>query len=153
MKRTRRTVVITALALMSSLVTAGAESGELDERWRASEPTAFNDAQQSGRHVLVVFGADWCPPCKEIDRIINEEAVFDLLTHSFVPLHVDVTELSEQHEALQTKYRALVIPAIIFLDANGRELGRWDHRDLSSDAFLVQVRNILISHPVESMTD
>jgi len=148
---TWQTVVITTLALLSGVESAAADTGGSENSWRSSERVAFSDAQKSRRHVLVVFGADWCPPCREIEQIMNEEEVFGLLSRSFVPLHFDITGLSDQDEALQSKYQALMIPSVIFLNANGQELGRWDHRDMSSESFVAQVRDILITYPVELM--
>ena len=120
------------------------------ERWRDSESVAFADARASGRHVLVVFGADWCLPCRKIEQIMNDDSVFSLLSEMFVPLHFDITELSEHDGALRAKYRALTLPAVIFVDAAGQELGRYDRKDPSAESFIAEMSSIVASHPPTS---
>ena len=101
----------------------------------------------SGRHVVVVFGADWCVPCKEVERIMNDKSVLSLLSENFVPLHFDLTDLTDDDDALQAKYHASTLPAVIFVDAAGRELGRWQRKVRSADGFLAAMRSIVASHP------
>jgi hypothetical protein len=78
---------------------------------------------------------------------MNDDWVFGLLSKSFVPLHFDITELSEHDEALQAKYRVPMLPAVIFVDAAGRELGRWDLRNSNAAAFVAEMRSIVAAHP------
>ena len=120
------------------------------ESWRDSESVAFADARASGRHVLVVFGADWCLRCRKIEQIMNDDSVFSLLSEMFVPLHFDITELSEHDEALQAKYHVPTLPAVIFVDAAGRELGRWNRKNPSAETFIAEMRSIVASHPPTS---
>ncbi len=147
----RHRLLAIALAAIASVVAVEpADSrGEPDPRgksWHDSESVAFAAARASGRHVVVVFGADWCAPCKKIEQIMNDDIVFRLLSESFVPLHFDLTELSDRDEALQAKYRVPALPAVIFVDASGQELGRWQ-QNLSASGFIGAMRSIVASHP------
>jgi len=136
-----------ALLLVPEIAASLGGSNHPAESWRHSESVAFADAQASGRHVVVVFGADWCVPCEKIEQIMNDEIVLSQLSEDFVPLHFDLTDLSDDDEMLQAKYRASKLPAVIFLDAGGQELGRWDRTVLSAADFLAAVRSIVASHP------
>lgn len=152
MKAVLLAVALLALAgfasvLLSDLADLGGGSAHRGEYWRDSESVAFGDASTSGRHVVVAFGADWCVPCRKIEQIMNDEAVFGLMTESFVPLHIDITELSEHAEALQTKYSAPTLPAVIFVDATGRELDRYDSKAPSAESFIAEMRSVVASHP------
>lgn len=152
MKAVLLAVALLALAgfasvLLSDLADLGGGSAHRGEYWRDSESVAFGDASTSGRHVVVAFGADWCVPCRKIEQIMNDEAVFGLMTESFVPLHIDITELSEHAEALQTKYSAPTLPAVIFVDAAGRELDRYDSKAPSAESFIAEMRSVVASHP------
>lgn len=137
-----------ALCVLASVAFANSpqESNPRAE-WRNDESIAFNDARESGRHVVVVFGAEWCVPCKKIDQIMNEDIVFGLLSRSFVPLHFDITALTDSDEALQAKYRVPYLPAVIFIDALGQELGRWQ-TNMSRRGFIAAMQNVLASNPV-----
>ena len=141
-----RVAVLAVLALGPSASLAG--PNPLGESWRVSESVAFADAQLSGRHVVVVFAADWCLPCRRVEQIMNGEEVFSLLAESFIPLHFDITALSEHDEEMQAKYRVPTLPAVIFVDAAGRELSRWNHGNFSAEAFVAELRRIVDSHPL-----
>ena len=152
MKAVLLAVALLALAgfasvLLSDPADLGGGSAHRGEYWRDSESVAFADASTSGRHVVVAFGADWCVPCRKIEQIMNDEAVFGLMTESFVPLHIDITELSEHAEALQTKYSAPTLPAVIFVDAAGRELDRYDSKAPTAESFISEMRSVVASHP------
>ena len=142
---------VVALALVASVfviepASAQSETNLGGEFWRESESVAFDDARVSGRHVVVVFGAEWCPPCRKIEQIMNDETVLTLISESFVPLHFDITALSDHDELLQAKYHVPVLPAVISMDVTGRELGRWNE-NLSAGGFLAAMRGIVASHP------
>ncbi len=152
MKAVLLAVALLALAGLASVllpdpVDLGGGSAHRGAYWRDSESAAFADARASGRHVVVVFGADWCLPCQKIEQIMNDDRVFGLLSESFVPLHFDITELSDHDEALQAKYHASTLPAVIFVDAAGRELGRSDCKNPSAESFIAEMRSIVASHP------
>jgi thiol:disulfide interchange protein len=152
MKHALPAVALAALASMLAPAPAASRvgTGDRGETWRQSESVAFADARASGRHLVVVFGADWCLPCEKIEQIMNNDSVFGLLSESFVPLHFDITELSDHDEELQERYRVFTLPAVIFVDAAGRELGRWDHSSLSAESFIDEMRSIVVSHPLSS---
>jgi thiol:disulfide interchange protein len=80
---------------------------------------------------------------------MNDDIVFGLLSRSFVPLHFDITELTNDDEALQAKYRVPFLPAVLFIDASGRELGRWQ-TNMSGRGFIAAMHNVLASNPVTS---
>ena len=141
-------MALCVLACLSALAIAGSTQGSTHRtEWHDDESIAFTDARMSGRHVVVVFGAEWCAPCKKIDQIMNDDIVFGLLSQSFVPLHFDITELSDRDEALQAKYSAPFLPAVIFVDASGQELGRWQ-TNMSGRGFIAAMHNVLTSNPV-----
>jgi thiol:disulfide interchange protein DsbD len=41
--------------------------------WRHDETAAFAEAKETGKHVMVDFGATWCLPCKEIEKIVGDD--------------------------------------------------------------------------------
>jgi thioredoxin 1 len=81
-----------------------------------------NDAQfvaqiQQPGTVLVKFGAEWCPPCREIEKEL------DALAKS---ASVDVTVVKldmNQNRALAEHYHVSRIPCLI-LFKNGKEVGK-----------------------------
>jgi len=143
--------VLMTLGSLLALEPAGALDGPAHpgKAWRDKEPAAFAEARSEGRHLVVVFGAEWCLPCEKISEIMNDDIVFGLLSKSFVPLYFDLTDLSDSNEELQAKYHVFGLPAVIFVDATGQELGRWDD-NLSAVGFIAAMRSVVASHPLVS---
>jgi len=149
MKNALLTIALASLASLLSVDPAASMGGPdpRGEPWRNDESIAFADASASGRHVVVVFGAAWCLPCRNIEQIMNDDIVYGLMSKSFVPLYFDITDLSDSDEALQAKYRVPALPAVIFVDAGGRELSRWE-KNLSARGFIAAMQNVVAANPL-----
>ena len=104
--------------------------------WRHDEKVAFADAKEEGKGVMIDFGATWCAPCKIIEKVLGEPEVYDALTGDFVPLKFDVTESSDSDQALQKRYKASSLPAVLFLDADGNELLRYTNKSPDASSLI-----------------
>lgn len=108
--------------------------------WRYDEQVAFADAKQENKGVMIDFGASWCAPCKIIEKVLGEPAVFDVLNDDFVPLKFDVSESSDADQALQERFKASSLPAVIFLDAEGNELLRYTNKAPDTESLLKTIK-------------
>ncbi|TFG98165.1 MAG: thiol:disulfide interchange protein, partial [Calditrichales bacterium] len=69
------------------------------------------------------FYADWCIPCKELDKFTFSDERVIAESKKFVTLKADLTKFqSEETNALRTKFEIKGVPTIIFLDKQGVEL-------------------------------
>ena len=74
---------------------------------------------------MIDFRSEWCAPCQELEeKTFSDAEVIRLLATRAVTLRLDVTEVTDAHEALMQKYRVQTLPAVIFLDPAGNERGR-----------------------------
>jgi thiol:disulfide interchange protein DsbD len=90
--------------------------------WEAFSTEAVADARTSGLPVIIDFTADWCLPCKELDRITFRDARVVEAAREFVALKADVSEFTAPPiEALRRQYEIFGVPTVLFLDAQGRE--------------------------------
>ena len=121
-----------------------ASQGDLPDEPRAPPPGSFlvdeaharEEALRQARPMLVVFAADWCVPCRLIEAdALSDPRVRDRLATEFIALHVDVTEETRETRELLARYRVRGVPALLLLDAEGRELERVEGY-LDADALL-----------------
>lgn len=84
----------------------------------------FNKAIQSGKPVLVDFGANNCVPCRQIRPILKEIAKEQ--TGKAEILVIDVYKF----KSLAGEHKIQVVPTLIFFDKSGKEayrhMGAWD---------------------------
>jgi thioredoxin:protein disulfide reductase len=92
--------------------------------WVSDEKRAFDQAKTDHKGVLVAFDAEWCIPCKELDKELAKDQIKPVLQSSFVPLKLDVTNDTDANHEARSRYRADTLPALVFVSSDGTELGR-----------------------------
>jgi thiol:disulfide interchange protein DsbD len=87
--------------------------------WQPYSPAAVANA---AKPVLIDFAADWCIPCKEMDkRTFTDPRVIER-SKQFLLLKADVTRTgSPEVERLMKDFQILGVPTTIFLDKDGHE--------------------------------
>lgn len=126
LERLRKGVGVVLVVAGSYGVVAWALTADRHLPWLHDEATAFAQAKSEGKGVMVDFSApSYCLPCTELEvKTFAKPEVYDSILASFVPLKFDVSQGTDLDDARQAKYKAETLPAVIFLDAEGRELGR-----------------------------
>ncbi len=80
-------------------------------------------AQARGQAVMLDFYADWCISCKEMERFTFANTAVQAKLKPVLLLQADVTAYSEADKAMLKRYALFGPPAILFFDAQGKELG------------------------------
>ncbi|HEY0635295.1 MAG TPA: protein-disulfide reductase DsbD, partial [Gammaproteobacteria bacterium] len=86
---------------------------------------AIATAAAQGKPVMVDYYADWCVSCKEFEKYTFANPEVQAALADAVLLQIDVTENTDNDQALLKRYRLIGPPAILFFDRDGRELGEY----------------------------
>lgn len=83
---------------------------------------AQKEAKASSKLVMIDFKAEWCGPCKMLDRTTwKDENVISSVKGRAVAVKVDVDENRE----LASRYGIHSLPTVIFTDGDGNEVSRF----------------------------
>lgn len=113
----------------SNTGTTGTTTDQLAEHVKpeassTTDPSSTNGLAHSAGTIqvkkprLLSFGAGWCVPCRMMEPV--REQLRAEYGEQFELVHYDV----DRNKEVAAKYNVKLIPTLIFLDAEGRELGR-----------------------------
>jgi thiol:disulfide interchange protein len=84
-------------------------------------PAALEKAKADKKLVMVDFYADWCGPCRALDKNTwTDKNVKEWLREKTVAIKINVDDAAE----LSQKYKITGIPALVFFKPDGKEAGR-----------------------------
>jgi thiol:disulfide interchange protein len=90
--------------------------------WAQDYKSALERARKENKIVMVDLYADWCGPCKMLDRLTFSNAdVQAALSKDFVAVKVNI-EGSKENRDLATQLNTEAIPHIVFFDSDGKKL-------------------------------
>ncbi|MEJ2636646.1 MAG: thioredoxin family protein [Calditrichia bacterium] len=86
---------------------------------------AIKMAQEKDQHILLMFGANWCPWCRALHKLMESNAAInEYLKQNYQIVLVDVGR-KDKNLDLNTRYGEpikLGLPALVVLDRNGKQL-------------------------------
>jgi thioredoxin 1 len=116
------------LALLAGILMAHAVFAEnlpYDEAAdaKAGVSQALTAAQHDGKKVLLVFGANWCKDCRELDKALHGKSQ-SLIDGKFVVVKVDVGNFDKNLDLANTYGNPIKkgIPAAVLLTADNKVL-------------------------------
>lgn len=101
------------------------------------EEGALASARADGKPVVVDFSADWCIPCREMERTTFADPAVVKAASSFIRLRADLTAESLENEELTHHFGVQGVPTTLFIDSSGhirkREAGYVGPRQFLED--------------------
>ena len=91
--------------------------------WRSYGEDAVSEAVAAGKPVFIDSFADWCVPCKEMDKMTFNRPEVVAASRNFVMLKADLTSnADEKVKAFYRKFNIRGVPTFIFLRPDGIEI-------------------------------
>jgi thiol:disulfide interchange protein DsbD len=117
--------------------------------WQPYSEKSLVEARQLEKPVIIDFYADWCAPCRELDKItFYDPEIVKQAQNDFIMIKIDLTRKGNPvHDDLLIQYNVKGVPTVLFLDRQGKE--RQDLRlvdFLPADQFLVRMTEIKKTH-------
>lgn len=93
--------------------------------WNVFDETAYQNSLNNNEKIVVDFYAEWCIPCKELDKLTfsNEKVLEEF--KNFKLYKVDMTQtLSAENENLRKKFNIVGMPTVLIINSKGEEVKR-----------------------------
>jgi thiol:disulfide interchange protein DsbD len=83
------------------------------------DPTTLETAKSAEQPVVIDFAADWCVPCREMERTTFVDPTVVRAAAGFVRLRANLTAENAANHAIIKRFTVEGVPTTIFIDANG----------------------------------
>jgi thiol:disulfide interchange protein DsbD len=131
-----------ALVIFALSVFALIPSEKKSIEWQTFSEEKIASAKTEGKPVIIDFYADWCIPCKELDAITFSNAKVIEESKRFSGLKADMTKsVSDEVDALRTKFKIIGVPTTILIDSKGNEVHRFTGF-IKADVFLESLKEV-----------
>ncbi|MBL4848642.1 MAG: thioredoxin family protein [Planctomycetes bacterium] len=122
-------VRVLSLVLLLAAIAAPAQAGQ---GWLTNLEKAKKVAKAKKLPILVEFtGSDWCKPCIILKKEVMGSKEFKATAKGYVLVELDFPRRKRQDKSvkarnakLQAKYKVEGFPTVLFLDYEGKEIGR-----------------------------
>ena len=94
-------------------------------QWGNNLDSAFTIASNSNKIIMIDFMAEWCPPCKKMDKNTFSNTNIINKSNKFIAVRIDVDKqqnIAEQYNGNARKYGGIGIPNILFLDKEKKNI-------------------------------
>jgi len=136
--------LISKLTLSIILISASLTVAQAQVEFRSHNfKEAITQATDMNSPVMIYFTADWCQPCKLMDReSFHDSNISSMLNDNFKSYKFDI-EKENNGKQIADYYNVSAYPTLVFLDKTGQESGRVEgyySKDVVSSSIKSQVQ-------------
>ncbi len=87
--------------------------------WGYNIDSAITVAAQSNKILMIDFTANWCPPCRKMEKETFSTELIVNKSDEFINIRIDVDkqgEVANKYKSNANKYGGIGIPNILFID-------------------------------------
>jgi thiol-disulfide isomerase/thioredoxin len=109
------------LTLLAALVLGASLAGAQSIAWKRDAEAAQAEAKRTGKLIFIDFFADWCGPCKMLDKETWPDPAVVKEMRAYVPLKLDTDRGGQE---LARAKRVTAMPTLMVLDEDLNEIMR-----------------------------
>jgi len=109
--------LVSAAALIYLLVQSGRTIPQL--AFETFDPALLQEARSEHKPIVIDFSADWCVPCREMERTTFVDPKVVREAAPFVRLRANLTADNSANQAIIKQFNVEGVPTTVFIDANG----------------------------------
>ena len=108
----------------ASGIAAGQEAveGPAPIVWRGDHDAALAEAAKAGKWTIIDFAADWCAPCKRLDKETFSDPAVIAALEAYVTVRVDGTESVDDVAKEMDRHGVETYPTVVFVSPDGTTL-------------------------------
>lgn len=112
--------------------------------WIPYDQDIISRAAKDKKPLILDFYADWCLPCKEMDKQVFSDPEVVKLSRNFITVRLDLTRRQPFQKEVLRRYHVLGVPTVVFLNKEGVEEKRLRVEGLEEKSeFLEKMRWLL----------
>ena len=139
----KKSIILCLIAVLFAPL-AVAENADVAVSWEKDLKAALTISKNTQQFLLVDFYAEWCGPCKQMERdtYSNRRVIQQMKNYVAVKVDIDKDQTSAQkYGGNPLKYNGNGIPATMILDADGKVLAKV-HGYLSVDKMIALLNSV-----------
>jgi thioredoxin-like negative regulator of GroEL len=134
-------VIMKFLGTLDQSLTPGTAKGA-PAGFQTNYDTALSLAQSSGKPLVLIFSASWCPPCQQMKKQVYPSQEVAPYKSQFVWAYLDVDQPS--NKSIAQKFGVRGIPHIALVNTQGHEITAFSG-GMAPAAFAAKLQSTLAS--------